>query len=462
MREDAGPAGGLKVGEANDPAEKEADRMADRVMRQPDSTVPAHRKCEECTDEKRGEREPEFGEQLQAKTNEAPANTGSAAMPATSVAVDALGTGQKLSRSERAFFEPRFGVDLSSVRVHDDAPANRASRLLSARAFALGGDIGFARGERRSDTRKGRWLMAHELAHVVTEGGSFRRRIRRDLAIEPPNPAGQPGELTERRYRLAERFNTRRFEDPFTIAIIRDVIGIKRYPAVADRNFTDALLRWQAMFNIREHGRFGPRTARRVIMVLRAEGNGRFARLVRSDNFVRVHSVRGPAFFGCRGAPGRRSMNFMWLVALRTSLRNGFIVQQVDNEWHEDPPAPPGHRVPTRRYFEAWAVDGRGRVTPVTAGINDMWLRGIRPGSRGRWRMSGRLYTVLHLPATFGVGNVPDAGTLRSTLRRPGASVLGLPEGFSAIDRGDEGRRTIGGRWDCADPVVGNRFHRRE
>jgi hypothetical protein len=93
---------------------------------------------------------------------------------------------------------------------------------------------------------------------------------------------------------------------------------------------------------------------------------------------------------------------------------------------------------------------------------NDTWRRPRRLGTTGNWRMRARLYTVLNLPAVFGAGNVADAGPiLQSTLANPGADLLGLPEGFMPIQLGDEGGRTIGGAWDFADPVPGNRFHRR-
>ncbi len=469
MKDSSSADAGLVIGGARDAAEKDADEMAERVMRsrRPDDAVLP--KCVDCSGEKnRLRRSPsEAGEEetVQAKSarHTTPAATGATpASPATTAAIKSLGTGQPLARAERAFFEPRFGADLGSVRVHNGPAAHRASRMLDARAFALGDDIAFARGERQAGTEKGCRLMAHELAHVVADRDSVGRQVRRDLAVAPPRPEDVPRALTERQYERARRYNERRFEDPFTISIVRDVLGIDKYPAVVDRAFTDAVLRWQAVFGIAEDGKFGPSSTRRVVRVLRAEGNNRLARLVRGDNFVDVRTVLGPTFFGCAGAPGHPGRAFEWNVSFRTSLRNGFIVQRIDNVWNQNPAPAPGQAVPTPRYFEAWAVDGGGRVTPVVGGVNDMWRRPMRAGTRGNWQMSARLYTVLHLPATFGAGNVADAGpVLRSQLANPGANLLGLPEGFTVIERGDEGARRIGGQWDCADPVVANRFHRR-
>ena len=462
---------GLMIGGVHDPAEKAADQMADRVMGMSTAGSVVHRKCIPCEDEdQKVQRMPEESteeETVQAKSvsNSTPVVAGDSAVsasPGVSNTIRSMGAGRPLARSDRAFFEPRFGADLSSVRIHDNPAADKASREIHARAFTLGKNIAFAKGERQPGTKTGRYLMAHELAHVVGNRQTEQRKVRRDLAVGPPNPGARPGNLTEQEYAAAQRFNERRFEDPFTVSIVRDVLGINKTPAVIDQSFTEATMRWQAMFGLQEDGKFGPSSTRRLVRVLQAEGNHRLARLVRSDNFVRVHDVVERTFFGCVGAPGHAGRAFQWDVNFSTSLRNGFIVQRIDNVWNQNPAPAAGQSIPRPRYWEAWSVDGRGNVTPKNGNVNDMWRRPMRPNTRGNWRMTARLYTVLNLPATFGAGNVPDAGVLRSSLANPGADLLGLPEGFAAIQLGDEGTRRIGGRWDCADPVPGNRFHRQE
>jgi hypothetical protein len=71
----------------------------------------------------------------------------------------------------RAFFEPRFDYDFGAVRTHAGPGAAAAARSLNARAFTVGRDIAFASGEFRPDAPEGRRLLAHELAHVVQQGG---------------------------------------------------------------------------------------------------------------------------------------------------------------------------------------------------------------------------------------------------------------------------------------------------
>ncbi|HYJ82751.1 MAG TPA: DUF4157 domain-containing protein, partial [Allosphingosinicella sp.] len=81
------------------------------------------------------------------------------------------GRGEMLSASTRNFFEPRLGADLGHVRVHSGPGAARAAGAVEARAFTVGSDIYFGRGQYRPDSPSGRHLLAHELAHVF-QGGS--------------------------------------------------------------------------------------------------------------------------------------------------------------------------------------------------------------------------------------------------------------------------------------------------
>ncbi len=62
--------------------------------------------------------------------------------------------------------------DLSDVRVHTDDTADRLNRSVSARAFATGTDVYFAKGEYSPGSAAGDKLIAHELAHVVQQRGA--------------------------------------------------------------------------------------------------------------------------------------------------------------------------------------------------------------------------------------------------------------------------------------------------
>ncbi|MBN2002208.1 MAG: DUF4157 domain-containing protein [Anaerolineae bacterium] len=82
------------------------------------------------------------------------------------------GGGDPLPQSERDFFEPRMGVDLGSVRVHKGGEASQTSQDLNARAYTVGSHVAFNEGEYQPGTAGGRRLLAHELTHVVQQGGA--------------------------------------------------------------------------------------------------------------------------------------------------------------------------------------------------------------------------------------------------------------------------------------------------
>jgi hypothetical protein len=69
----------------------------------------------------------------------------------------------------RAFYEPRFGQDFSGVRVHTDAKAAEAARAANARAFTVGQDVLFGKGEYAPDTMAGKQFLAHELVHTLQQ-----------------------------------------------------------------------------------------------------------------------------------------------------------------------------------------------------------------------------------------------------------------------------------------------------
>ena len=88
--------------------------------------------------------------------------------------------GHPLDTAALARFHASLGHDFSSVRVHTDdrAAASAASRL--ARAYTIGRDVVFGRGEYAPGTSAGRHLLAHELAHVVQQsrGGPAASRAQ--------------------------------------------------------------------------------------------------------------------------------------------------------------------------------------------------------------------------------------------------------------------------------------------
>jgi hypothetical protein len=84
------------------------------------------------------------------------------------------GPGEPLDRQSRAYFEPRFGVDFSRVRIHADARAAQSAQAVNAQAYTIGNDLVFGAGRFAPTSLAGRRLIAHELAHVAQQSGAMR------------------------------------------------------------------------------------------------------------------------------------------------------------------------------------------------------------------------------------------------------------------------------------------------
>lgn len=83
--------------------------------------------------------------------------------------------GRPLDTETRAFFEPRFGHDLSRVRIHTDPKSVESAWAVRAHAYTIGRDIVFGSGEFSPRSPVGQRLLAHELAHVIQQGAESTR-----------------------------------------------------------------------------------------------------------------------------------------------------------------------------------------------------------------------------------------------------------------------------------------------
>ncbi|WP_433306137.1 eCIS core domain-containing protein [Actinoplanes sp. CA-030573] len=108
--------------------------------------------------------------------------------------------GAPLDAETRAVMEPRFGHDLSGVRVHTDRFASALSHSLGARALTIGADMFFGAGDFAPRSSPGRSLLAHELTHVVQQ---------RAAGSEGAPAVGEPGDRSEREAERVEQGRTR-------------------------------------------------------------------------------------------------------------------------------------------------------------------------------------------------------------------------------------------------------------
>ncbi|MGD2114839.1 MAG: DUF4157 domain-containing protein [Acidobacteriota bacterium] len=164
----------LTLGPPDDAYEREADRVADAVLRMPEPDERVQRMCPECEDEL--QRQPmddlEEEEELRTKSLPGPRGEPSEISDGLAARIQALrGGGRPLPEPARAFFEPRFGRSFAGVRIHDDSRAQALARSVHARAFTVGRDVVLGAGEPAPGTPGGRRLLAHELTHVVQQTG---------------------------------------------------------------------------------------------------------------------------------------------------------------------------------------------------------------------------------------------------------------------------------------------------
>jgi hypothetical protein len=192
--------GKLKVSEPGDKYEKEAERVADAVMRMsdPESTVGTQEKALPNRIQRMCPRpqhsywhgKPLNCQECEGKPNDhadgEEASIGGSVEHAATVVSE---PGRPLSDGVRSFFEHRMGQNFGNVRIHTGVKADLAAKCINARAFTLGGDVVFRIGEYRPDMQTGKQLLAHELTHVVQQecdGERSNWRVQRqDTGITP-------------------------------------------------------------------------------------------------------------------------------------------------------------------------------------------------------------------------------------------------------------------------------------
>ncbi len=168
----------LRVGAPSDRYEREADYVADLVLRTPAPTVQrcggcaGGVPCAECAGRDR--------EEMTIQRVAAESGGGGGATNTADTALGDLGPGEALDAGVRGYFEPRLGHRLGDVRVHTGTRAAQAVEAVAARAFTVRHHVVFGRGEYAPHTHRGRRLLAHELVHVVQQRGAAEPVIQRE------------------------------------------------------------------------------------------------------------------------------------------------------------------------------------------------------------------------------------------------------------------------------------------
>lgn len=152
----------LTTGIPGEKYEQETDRVAEQVVRTPDSPNAKHPDGPGTDPIRR----------LSLHAGAVP----SASTPST-VHGALSSPGQPLDPGTRTFMESRFGHGLHQVRLHAGPEASSAAQSVQARAFAVGNHVVLGGGQLTPHTTGGKQLLAHELTHVLQ-----RRRAGRTSA----------------------------------------------------------------------------------------------------------------------------------------------------------------------------------------------------------------------------------------------------------------------------------------
>jgi hypothetical protein len=128
-------------------------------------------------------------------------------------------SGEALPAQAREFFEPRFGADFGSVRIHTGAKAAESAEAVSAEAYTVGRHV--VGRDPGITSPAGRDLLAHELTHTLqgppATSDSLRigaesapaEREAQERAVEvvaggavgPVSPGAEPGAVRRQRRR---------------------------------------------------------------------------------------------------------------------------------------------------------------------------------------------------------------------------------------------------------------------
>lgn len=163
----------LHSGTVDDPLEHDADRVAERIMRMPHVQT-SHRSnsmqhkcacggtCHKC------QAQADHDHETAPTTPANPVNVEKTEVP--SIVHEVLrSSGQPLDTATRAFMEPRFNFDFSQVRIHADGKAAESAKAVNASAYTVGQHVVLRSGQSAISDLPGRYLLAHELAHVVQQ-----------------------------------------------------------------------------------------------------------------------------------------------------------------------------------------------------------------------------------------------------------------------------------------------------
>lgn len=166
------PQAKLRVNEPGDQFEQEADRVATAVLNMSAQPAPSQAVAQVNQDEEMLlHPKPVMQRQMSSTSGQ------TVAPPLVHEVLNS--PGRPLDPMTRTLMESRFGYDFSRVRVHTETQAAQSAQAVHARAYTVGQHLVFDRGQYAPQTTVGRYLLAHELTHVVQQTGMGFQQVQR-------------------------------------------------------------------------------------------------------------------------------------------------------------------------------------------------------------------------------------------------------------------------------------------
>ncbi|HWL41637.1 MAG TPA: DUF4157 domain-containing protein [Ilumatobacter sp.] len=227
------PASSMVVGAVGDAAERDADAVADMVLRGLGNDRPAAP-----------------APPAAARVQRAVAPTASGPIGAAGGALDgdtaariqrARGGGSALAepvrrRMERGFAAAGRPADLGGVRLHQGSEASRLNEAMSAKAFTVGSDV-FVHDSTNLAGRDGERVLAHELAHTTQNAGA----VQRLWSIEQFQKNTSEGMLTAK--------STAQKQIEKHLALYREAAGVIPVTSASNQRMIDLVIEMKAMAN---------------------------------------------------------------------------------------------------------------------------------------------------------------------------------------------------------------------
>ncbi|WP_299222280.1 DUF4157 domain-containing protein [uncultured Aquimarina sp.] len=192
----------LKIGQPNDKFEKEADQVADQVMRMSTTQIPPIQcKCAKCEEEEVQmkplentitpivQKQEEEEEILQMKGYR---DESSSVSNLESSLQQSKGGGYHMDASTQLQMNQGIGADFSNVKIHTDTNAIHMNQQLNAKAFTNGSDVYFNQGQYNPQSSEGKHLLAHELTHVVQQNNTIQGKMIQRMLACPSNYPQMP------------------------------------------------------------------------------------------------------------------------------------------------------------------------------------------------------------------------------------------------------------------------------